>query len=202
MIKVSNYSKDGNIVKFEVSGIEVRMLNAFRRTIISGVPVMAIDRIIYYTNSSILNDELLGHRIGLIPLTTDLKTYVPQSKCPCKGEGCARCVCKLTLDVTGPKTVYSGDFVSKDENVKPVYDKMPLVKILDEQNVKLEADAVLGCGSEHVKWQGGLASYEISDKDTFNLTVESYGPLPVEELIKKAFEVVEEKIKVLKDEVA
>ena len=199
MIRVSNYEKDGNRAVFDVSGLDVKTLNAFRRTVIAAVPTMALERVTFYSNSSILNDEILAHRMGLVPLTTDLKTYVPQSDCECKGVGCGRCVCKLTMDVKGPKTVYSGDFKSLDENVKPAHDEIPLVKLLDGQSIRLEADAILGCGREHMKWQPGLASYEMKDKDTFRVTVESYGQLSVEELIRTAFEVVEEKIKKLKE---
>ena len=201
MIKVTNYEKTGeNIVEFDVGGIDVRMLNAFRRTIISRIPVMAIEKITFYNNTSIMNDENLAHRISLVPLTTDLKTYMLPWECSCKGKGCGRCTCKLTMDVTGPKTVYSSDFMSTDENVKPVFDKIPLIKLAPEQKLKMEADAILGLGKDHVKWQAGNAAYEIKDKESYHVMVESYGPLPVEELIKKAFEVVEDKIKQFKED--
>ncbi len=201
MIKVSNYSREGNIAEFDVSGLDVRSMNAFRRTVISSVPVMAVEKITFYGNSSILNDENLAHRVGMVPLTTDLKTDVSQSECSCEGVGCGRCVCKLTLDVKGPRMACSGDMKSTDENVKPVFDKIPLIKLLPDQVIKFEADAVLGTGRDHIKWQPGLASYEIKDKDSFHVMVESYGPLPVEELIKKAFEVVEGKIGELKEKI-
>jgi len=200
-IKVANYEKEGNILSFDVSGIDVKTVNAFRRTVISQVPTMAIEQVTFLNNSSILNDENLAHRLGMVPLSTDLKTYVYMSECKCEGKGCGRCVCNLTMDVTGPRTLYSGDLVSKDEGVKPVFDKIPLVKLGPEQQVKIEAEARLGTGREHIKWQGGTAAYEIVDKDTFHVMVESYGPLPVEELAKKAFEVVEAKIRQVKDKV-
>jgi DNA-directed RNA polymerase subunit D len=200
-IKVSNLEKDGNIITFDISGVDVRTINAFRRTVISQVPTMAIEMVTFQYNSSILNDENLSHRIGMIPLTTDLKTYVQMSDCKCEGKGCGRCVCQLTLDVTGPKTVYSGDLKSTDENVKPVFDKIPLVKILPEQQVKMECEARLGTGKEHIKWQGGTASYEMKGDNTFHVMVESYGQLPVEDLVRAAFEVVESKIMQVKDKV-
>jgi len=199
-MKLSNFVKKGkNIVEFDVSGIEVKTLNTFRRTVIAGVPSMAIEKVVISANSSILNDELLIHRMGLVPLTTDLKTYTMPAECTCKGEGCGKCTCKLTLDVVGPKTVYSGDMKSLDENVKPVFATIPLVKLLADQKVTMEAEAVLGIGREHIKWQPGMASYEITDKDSFHVLVESFGPLPVEELITVAFEVVEAKIKQVKE---
>ncbi|MFH0862786.1 MAG: DNA-directed RNA polymerase subunit D [Candidatus Altiarchaeota archaeon] len=200
-VKVSNFEKDGNILSFDISGVEVKIVNAFRRTIISQVPTIAIEQVTFLYNSSILNDENLAHRLGMVPLTTDLKTYVPMSECKCEGKGCGRCVCLLTMDVTGPRTLYSGDLISKDESVKPVFDKIPLVKLGPEQHVKIEAEARLGTGREHIKWQGGTAAYEVKDKDTYHVMVESYGPLQVEELVKTAFDVVEAKIKQVKDKV-
>jgi DNA-directed RNA polymerase subunit D len=203
MIKISNYEKKGDyIVEFDVSGIDVSAMNAFRRTIVSTIPTMAMENITFLYNSSILNDENLAHRLGLVPLTTDLKTYTMQQDCSCKGEGCGKCVYKLTLDITGPGIVYSGDLKSLDDRVKPVYDKIPLIKLSKDQKIKLEADAILGQGRMHSKWQSGLASFEIKDKNNYHVMVESYGSLPVEELITTAFDVIEGKIKQIKEELA
>ena len=201
MIKISNFAKEGNVVTFEVSKIDIKMLNALRRTIISMIPVMAMEKVTFYNNSSILNDEMLAHRIGLVPLTTDLKTYVHSNECSCEGKGCARCMCMLSLDVTGPKTVYSGDLKSLDENVRPVFDKMPLVKLGMNQKIKLEAEAVMGLGRDHAKWHSGVASYEAVEKDkgTFQVRIESFGQLPVEELITTAFDLMDVKIGQLKE---
>jgi DNA-directed RNA polymerase subunit D len=201
MIKVTNYVVKGNLVEFDVKGLDVKLLNAFRRTVIAGLPSMAIDKVTFYNNSSILNDEMLAHRVGLMPLTTDLGTYATRADCSCKGKGCGKCTCTLTVDVTGPKTVYSGDFNSTDPNIKPVYDTMPLVKLMADQKLKAEAEAVLGYGADHVKWQPGLVSYGAKGDGMFHVVVESYGSLPVNELIKTAFEVVDGKIKKLKEKV-
>lgn len=201
MIKATNHSLKGQRLEFDLTGADSGIVNAFRRTIISSIPVMAIEKVTFLNNTSILNDENLAHRFGLIPLTTDLKTYVPKGECVCKGKGCARCTATLTLDVTGPATVYSGDFKGSDESVKPAYDKIPLVKLLADQKIKAEAEAIMGYGQEHVKWQAGISTYKKSDDGSFRVVVESYGQLPVDELTKKGFEVVGEKIQQLKDKI-
>jgi len=120
---------------------------------------MAIDSVTFYENSTILNDEVLALRLGLMPLKTDLKTYVPRSECTCKGQGCAKCTVTLSLDMKGPGTVYSGEIKSTDPEIYPLYDKIPIAKITPEQSLKFEAKAEIGTGKRHVKWQGGLASY-------------------------------------------
>jgi len=93
-----------NKVKFNVSGLDLALANALRRIVISEIPTMAIDSVTFYENSTILNDEVLALRLGLMPLKTDLKTYVPRSECTCKGQGCAKCTVTLSLDMKGPGT--------------------------------------------------------------------------------------------------
>lgn len=198
-MKVTNMKKEGERITFTVSGITTQMANALRRTVISEVPVMAVEEVTFQDNSSILNDEVLAHRLGLLPLTTDLKTYNFVSACTCKGEGCGKCTAILTLDVQGPKTVYAEDLKSTDPEITPVYPKTPLVKLTENQNIKLEAKAILGLGSHHIKWQAGIASYEDS-KNSFNIMVESYGQLPLKTLVSTAFESFENKIETLKQQ--
>ena len=197
-MKITNYKKQGNTITFSVSGVDVKLLNALRRTIISGVPVMAIEKVTFYQNSSILNDEVLSHRFGMVPLKTDLKTYDMPGDCTCKGKGCGKCATTLTLEAEGPATVYSGEMKSTDPKITPVFDKIPLVKLTQKQKIKLEAIAQLGLARDHIKWQPGLASYEQKDKDSYEFMLESYGQLKPEELLAKAFEIIGDKIKEIK----
>jgi DNA-directed RNA polymerase subunit D len=133
--------------------------NVLRRAMIESVPTMAIHDIEFQKNTSVLYDELIAHRLGLVPLSTDLKGYTLPSTCKCKGEGCARCTLKLTLKAKGPGTVYASDIKSKDPKVKPVHGDMPIVTLLKGQELELEATATLGQGKQHVKWSPGLAWY-------------------------------------------
>ncbi len=193
-MKISNLRQTGEKVSFSIKGLDLQLANAFRRLIISGVPVMAIERITFYDNTSIMNDEIMANRLGLIPLKTDLKTYRMISECTCKGKGCGKCTAIITMDVKGPKTVYSTDLKSTDPKVVPVYKTIPIVKLTEKQSIKFEAVAQLGIGKEHIKWQAGLASYEQTDDDSFNFIVESYGQLGVKELVKTTFDTFEKQI--------
>lgn len=198
-MKVTNLKKKGERIYFTVTGISTQMANALRRAVISEVPAMAIEEVLFFDNSSILNDEVLAHRLGLMPLKTDLKTYNLTSECTCKGKGCAKCTAILTLDVKGPKTVYAEDLKPKDPEVVPVHPKTPLVKLTENQQIKLEAKAKLGRGSEHIKWQAGLAAYE-KNKNTYNFMIESYGQLAPKELVSAAFDSFQQKVDVVKKE--
>jgi DNA-directed RNA polymerase subunit D len=190
-----------NMLRFKIYGINQTVANTLRRIILSEIPVMAIEKVIFYENSSILNDEILAHRLGLIPLKTDLKTYNLMSQCDCDFKGCGKCTAVLTLDVKRPGTIYSRDLISSDPNIIPAYEKIPIVKLTPKQNVKLEAIAQLGFGKDHVKWQAALASYEMmKDDGGFDFFVESYGQLSPREIIMKAFDVFNEKISQLNSE--
>src|SRR3989338_9111589 len=139
-------------MQFEVSGITVYLANALRRTVINEVPSMAIEDVEFRKNNSLLYDEMIAHRLGLIPLKTDLKSYNLPEECTCKGEGCAKCQAVATLKVKGPKMVLASELKFKDPAIKPAFPDMPIVLLLKNQELELEATAVLGKGKVHSKW--------------------------------------------------
>ena len=195
-LKQLEYQEKKNRLIFSLSGVDTAYANTLRRMMGFEVPVMAIEDIEFRKNSSILYDELLAHRIGLIPLTTDLKSYDLMSECKCKGVGCASCTVKFVLKVQGPGTVYASDLKTKDPAIKPVYPKMPIVKLLEGQEVEFEATAILGKGRDHSKWCPGLVFYKIPnpEKDEFIFTVESWGQLTPKEIVTKAVEIYDKQL--------
>jgi len=140
-----------------IEDVDSAFMNSLRRIIIAEVPAMAINEVVVIENSSMLHDEILAHRIGLIPLKTDLDSYNLPEECSCKSElGCNLCRVSLTMDVEAKdsiRTVYSGDFIAENPNVRPVSEKIPLVKLAPNQRLKLEAYARLGKGEKHARWQ-------------------------------------------------
>jgi DNA-directed RNA polymerase subunit D len=167
-VKILDKSKDGLKITFLVRGMTPSFANTIRRAIIEEVPAMAIEDIEFKKNSSVIYDEIISHRLGLIPLKTDLKSYTLPEQCKCKGEGCARCRCILTLKVNGPGIVYAEDIKSKDSSIVPVYDKMPIVKLSKGQILEIEMAAVLGKGRVHSKWSPGHVYYYNDAKITVN----------------------------------
>ena len=63
---------------FDMIGVDPAIANALRRILIAEVPTMAIERVYIRENTSIIQDEVLAHRLGLIPIKADprLFTYV------------------------------------------------------------------------------------------------------------------------------
>lgn len=156
------------MASFLIKDATVYYVNALRRTIINQVPTMAIEDVEFKKNNSILYDEIIAHRLGLLVLSTDLRSYNIPSECSCKGKGCLKCTLKMTLKVKGPCIVYASDIKSKDPKVKPVYQKTIIAKLLKDQELELVATAVLGEGKEHAKWSPGLAHYIYNPTITIN----------------------------------
>jgi DNA-directed RNA polymerase subunit D len=159
MSDVEILQKKENVLKFIIKDTETAYVNTLRRMIIDEVPTMAIDDVEFKKNDSILYDEIVAHRLGLIPLSTDLKGYNLPEKCTCKGEGCAKCQLELSLKTEAHGVITASKIKSKDPKVKPVYEDMPITKLVEGQALEFNAYAKLGKGKEHAKWSPGLAFF-------------------------------------------
>ncbi len=149
--------RDKDSIKFMMKGVTPAFSNALRRAMIAEVPTMAVEDVMIIENSSVLHDEMLSHRLGLIPLTTDLDSYVLPDECNCKSElGCNKCRATLSLESEATdesKYVNSGELKAENPDIKPVSDAIPIAKLAPGQKIRLEAYARLGRGIEHAKWQ-------------------------------------------------
>ena len=67
--------KNQRNIRFVLRDVPIFIANALRRIMVAEVPTMAIEDVIIIENSSPIKDEILAHRLGLIPLSTDLDTY-------------------------------------------------------------------------------------------------------------------------------
>jgi DNA-directed RNA polymerase subunit D len=156
-VKIEVLEKNETNIRLVIRDADVPLMNALRRIALSEVPSMAIDEVVMIDNSSILQDEIIAHRLGLTPLKTDLDSYNLPEECKCQSEfGCNLCRVTLTLDAEaneGTRSVYSGELVSENPDIVPVSDKIPLIKLAKGQKLKLEAYARLGKGKNHAKWQ-------------------------------------------------
>lgn len=171
-IQMLEMSKDKLTTKFIIKNSTPAFANTIRRAIISLVPTMAIQEVEFSKNGSVLYDEMVAHRLGLVPLKTDLKSYKLPSEVP---EGSAQAEVKLTLSVKADKTmwVYASDMKSKDPAIVPVFPKIPIVKLLKDQELEFVAIARLGQGVDHVKHSPGLAYYSYKPDVTITKAGES-----------------------------
>jgi len=198
-------SKDSEKIAIKLKGVPLQYANALRRVCLNGVPVFAIDTVDIIQNTSVLPDEGLAHRLGLIPLKTDLSRFNEPSKCDCQSEsGCSNCKILLVLDSgesAETRSVLSSELSSEDDTIKPVVDKIPIVQLAPGQKIKIECYARLGRGTEHAKWNSSnISTLTDTDKDDEKiLTVESTGALNPEQIVLEGVQEVSKRIVEFKD---
>jgi DNA-directed RNA polymerase subunit D len=137
MIKIKEYNKEKQQISF-ITDMSISLANAIRRSVLE-IPIMAIDEVEISKNDSALYDEIIAHRLGLVPIKTS-KTIKET---------------KFKLKEKGPKTVYSTDI---QPSVGTDY-KLPIVLLAEGQEIEIVADAKLRKGIEHIKYSPGLIYY-------------------------------------------
>jgi len=144
MIKIEKFDKNEQKLIF-TADIPISIANAIRRSVLE-IPVMAVDEVEIFKNDSALYDEIIAHRIGLIPIKTE--KGIKETK--------------FRLKAKGPKVVYSSEM----EPSTGVDMKLPITILDNEQELEIVADARLGKGVEHIKYSPGLMYYRHNlDKD-------------------------------------
>jgi len=154
---IDEKSFDGRKAKLVISGIDNSLLNGIRRTLLSEMPKLAIDEVIFYENSSPLPNEVLAHRLAMLPVPTEPDLFVPRSQCTCGGAGCPNCTVIYTLSRDGPCTVYSGDLEAQRGEFSIADNKIPIVKLSEGQKLIFEAMASLDSAQKHVRHQAAFA---------------------------------------------
>lgn len=182
-----------DFIKFVLSDTDTSMANALRRVMIAEVPTLAIDLVSIEVNTSVMNDEFLSHRLGLIPLAFEgglekfKSSFVNSADCGCD-DFCPNCAVEFTLEAragsSSMRTVTSQDLKSSNEMVQPAHfssdeergnsqdQGIMLLKLGPGQMIKLSAIAKLGIGKEHAKWTPvAAASYMFEPIITLNPAV-------------------------------
>jgi len=167
MPKVEILELKDDFIKFVLSKTDASIANSLRRVMMAEVPTMAIDMVEIHENATVLADEFLAHRLGLIPLiSTSAYSYVNPRECDCLGS-CERCSVKFTLKVKNtrdeilhvtskhltPMTETDVEPIDRSYEVQPIDDHAILiVKLGKNQEVNVTCTAQKGIGKEHAKW--------------------------------------------------
>jgi DNA-directed RNA polymerase II subunit RPB3 len=153
-------------VNFELKAVDLSFANSLRRIVQGEVPTVAIDQVQFLSNSSVLADEFIAHRLGLIPLDSrgvdEMNSY---RDCDC-GDFCAKCMIKLTLHARCTTDeimkVYARDLIVSSDRlnnhignpvIKDPDGQGPLIcKLRKDQELSIECSAIKGIAKEHAKW--------------------------------------------------
>ncbi len=179
-------SLDEDSIVFDLIGVDVSFANALRRILIAEVPTMAIEKVYIQENTSIMQDEVLAHRLGLVPIKADPRLF--ESFVPGVDESTDLNTLVFKLDITCPPEPapgtsdvpasirHKGGAYSRDlewqpqgdqlekfpEGIFPVHLDIPLVTLTPGQRLQLEAHCVKGVGKDHTKFSPvATASYRL-----------------------------------------
>ena len=116
----------GETLEFKLKNVDNSVANGLRRILLSEIPTLAIDTVKISENTSVLPDEMIAHRLGLIPLSSmKARRMNFVRNCDCQKVGCSKCQIRGSLRVTCPPQshsldVYSEDLAIEDDEVRPV----------------------------------------------------------------------------------
>ena len=196
--------------RFILTNASPAKANALRRTLLTDIPKMAIDTVDFhlgpidvdgreFESITPLFDEIIAHRLGMVPVPTrpDGFEFNFKDECTCGGVGCPNCTFMYSLNKHGPCTVLSGDMMPVGSDSFRVCDpNIPIVELADRQSVLIYAHVVKGTARKHVKWQvANGVGYK------YMPVIEIGNVMDPEEVAKKCpkkvFEVVDGKLKVV-----
>jgi len=197
-----------DMIEFEVTDTDVSMANALRRVMIAETPTLCIDTVDFEDNTSSLQDEILAHRLGLIPLRSTeqaMSEFNFGFACDCE-QYCEKCAVELILDVDYdtefqnrevddpdlPIAITSMDLRSSNPDVVPAHfstDKerqmaqeqgIVITYIGKGQAIKAKCIAKKGIGKEHAKWSP-VATVALKIEPIIKLAEEVLNDFTVEE---------------------
>jgi len=160
----------------DLIGVEAPLANALRRVMIAEIPTMAIEDVHLYQNTSVIPDEVLSHRLGLVPIAADPRLFQYRNSEEDYSEDnsiCFKVHVKCTRNSDGSvsgEQVYSsslewvplGNQREKFGNIYPVHPDILIAKLGPGQEIEAELYCEKGTGQMHAKWSPvSTASYRL-----------------------------------------
>ncbi|ORX98974.1 DNA-directed RNA polymerases I and III subunit RPAC1-like protein [Basidiobolus meristosporus CBS 931.73] len=179
-LKVKIWRVSPTEMEFDLVGVDASIANAFRRILISEVPTMAVEHVYFMNNTSVIQDEVLAHRLGLVPIKanpnsfefkkandspTDLNTLVFKLhiKCEFDPQDDSKYINEKVYSnalVWDPKGDQAERFA--EDPVRPVFDDILLAKLRPGQEIEAELHCEKGIGKDHAKYSPvSTASYRL-----------------------------------------
>lgn len=181
-LKIEITKLNNEVIEFDLIGVDPSIANALRRILLAEVPTVAIETVWIAINSSIIQDEVLAHRVGLIPIKVDPKKldYVVNDEETDRDTIVFHFDVECTADIVknkfGKDSYKNEDAISGHlqwlpqgnqseifpEGVKPVFDDIVIAKLRPGQRIEFEAHCRKGVGKDHTKFSPvSTASYRL-----------------------------------------
>ena len=174
-MKVNVLQMEDYYAQIEFKDVNYSFVNSVRRSLVSMVPCLALHEIDFHMGSlgsyvdeesgdereyesiSAMFNEIVAHRIGMLPIPTDEKTI--EAFGDSIGDDSKQPEIMYSLHKQGPCTVYSGDLepVSGDDSLVIPETNVPIVKLAEGQAILVYAKAKMGNAQKHTKWQCAVA---------------------------------------------
>ncbi len=230
MVLVNIVELSESKAKFALSATNAAIANTLRRILLAEIPCLAIDIVEVKHNTGVMVDEMLSHRIGLVPIVSDLAdTLVYPSECKCF-LGCSKCSIRFELNKensgTTIQSVYASDIIPEHGHamISEQNQKILLTRLGPGQRIHCVMWAKKGIAKTHAKWStvstavykfqpiveitrkitGTVAENIVKSCPTRVFEVNSSGELDIEDLAKCTFcgecTKVEPTVKVAPDE--
>ncbi|XP_013912579.1 PREDICTED: DNA-directed RNA polymerases I and III subunit RPAC1 [Thamnophis sirtalis] len=206
--RVDMIHMDESTLEFDMVGIDAAIANAFRRILLAEVPTMAVEKVFIYNNTSIVQDEILAHRLGLIPICADPRLFEYKSE----EDECdeintlqfrLKIKCSKNLQAaresSDPNELYINHKVyskhmewvplgsqadNMNANFRPVHDDILIAQLRPGQEIDVLMHCVKGIGKDHAKFSPvATASYRLLPEITLLKPVEGEAA----ERLKKCF---------------
>lgn len=169
-MEILSWTQDENNIALEVKTHDFTLIHKMRQKIIREVATLAIDSVEILANSTVLFDEMLAHRLTLIPFKSpdDLESDT------------------IELEFTEPGYAKSGLIKGK---CVPVSDDIVITKLCRGERIKLRVHLRRGSGKLHTKWNPIVTfNYNLIEKGLYKVTMETTGALSWEQIRKAVLE--------------
>ena len=174
-MKVKILKMEDYYAQVEFKDVDYSFVNSIRRSLVSMVPCLALHEIDFHMGSlgsyvdeesgdekeyesiSAMFNEIIAHRLGMLPIPTDKKTVEAFGNSV--NDDSKQPDIMYSLHKQGPCTVYSGDLepVNGDDSLIIPEANVPIVKLAEGQAILIYAKAKMGVASTHTKWQCAVA---------------------------------------------
>jgi DNA-directed RNA polymerase I and III subunit RPAC1 len=204
---------NGKHIEADMIGADVGIANKFRRILIAEVPTIAVTKVFVTSNTSIIQDEVLAHRLGMIPILADSSLFDYKSsdeEATDQNTVIFRLRTKCAKNATDANcNVYSGNFewipqgnqaeLFRDQPIRPVDSDILIAKLRPGQELDLQMYCEKEVGKSHTKWSPvSTVAYRTVDDTSgrpsgskhFVFSIETTGVLSPQILFREAISIL------------